>query len=441
MQPVSKWFGGPKLAYAIVGVAMALVFAIATGVAGAASPERPEPLLPGTFAPSQPGTAKPDPSLLEGAVPRYAKQLGVSEARARAALKQQSLGVGLEEALRKQLPEDFGGLEFDKDNGRWKVFLTRAADEAGARAALAELGIADVGIARVQWSTRERELVVREVATKLKPSVDAGRVAVSSTPQDGVVVKLESSATAADNAAARQAVDAAGDIATTTTAGSERRPSPVACLNPYCDPPLVAGVRYETAWIGGCTTNFAVYVPGVAIGYQLTAGHCIHGPNTPFISCNYNHTWCPQIGVELGGYFSAGGDGGIMQITNGSFPNYPAYRIFGWAYPTYGVLGTQTAAIGQYLCHTGYVSYTTCGFVSSTTAANPMGGASSIELQGACGVQGDSGGPLFDPATGRAVGITSGSSVSTYCPSGGNSTVYEPVNNAMAVFGVSVWHL
>jgi hypothetical protein len=440
MQPALKLFAGPRLASAAAVALITLVIVVVTGGVAAALPEQPQPLLPGTFAPSEPGTGKPDPSLLEGAVPGYAKRQGVSEDQAREALQQQALGAGLEEALRKELPADFGGLVFDEENGRWKVFLTRTADEAGARKVLADRAIRQVTIARVQWSTREREAAVRELALKLKPRLDAGTVAVSDTPRDGVVIKLDATAAADDVTAATEAAAAADDIASTTYAGPERRPEAAACLSPYCDPPLVAGVAYRTSngiTQKDCTTAFAAYVTGSGNRYNLTAGHCTQAPS-PFTSCNANHTWCPQVGADIGGYYQPTGDGGIMQNTNGSFPNYPAFRVFGWTYPTYGVLGSETAAVGQYLCHTGRITYTTCGNVISTTAGNAMGGATSIAIDGACAMPGDSGGPLFDPSNGRAVGISVATFNGVSCPPAGTITIYEPVNNAMAVFGVHI---
>ncbi len=434
MQLLPKSFAGRQFAPTVLVTLMVLSINFGSGeMAIAAQPQQPTSLLPGTFAPSEPGTGEPDPTLLEGAVPGYAKKLGISEARAREALEQQALGAGLEEALRKDLPWDFGGLEFDRDNGRWKVFLTRTADEADARKVLADQKITQASFDRVRWSTREREAVVRDLALELKPRLDAGTVSISDAPQDGVIVKLNPAATAA----AKEAAAAAGDIVSTTTAGPELKPKPIACLSPYCDPPLIAGVRYENGH-STCTTGFAAWASGSSSQFTLTAGHCTWSPFTPFYSCNANHTWCPQVGVEIGGYFAPTGDGGIMEITNGSFPNYPAFRVFGWTYQTYGVLGSETAAINQYLCHTGQYSYTTCGFVTSTTAGNAAGGTTSIAISGACGIAGDSGGGLWDPANGRAVGITVASFNTASCPPGGTITIYEPVNNEMAVFGVHI---
>jgi hypothetical protein len=423
----------------ITALATLLMLAAGAGAAVAAevpSPSRPVTVEPGTYIPSAQSKTPADPTLLEGAAARYAEQYDVSRDRAMAVLKAQALGTGLENDLRDDEDVRYADLAFVPDQGTWKVTIAEGGDAAAALRILAAHGIINPQIARARWSAEARDAAERSINRKLHGAIASGVAWTTRRSDNGLTINLSSKASPSDIDSA-QSLD--GPVSVATDVAPRDLPSPVACGSPYCDVPLVAGVAYTESAVGNCSMGFAATAPGSGNMYNLTAGHCTWVGFT-VSTCNAAITWCPTIGTDVGGYLSAAGDGGIIEL-NGVFPNYPAYRVFGWAYPTYGVLGTSAAYVNQYLCHTGRYTYTTCGFVSSVNGPNQLGGSSSYILQGACSIRGDSGGPLFNPANGTAVGITVASSNPNSCPPGGNETVHEPAGKAAATFGVSINHL
>lgn len=417
-------------------LAGAVVTALVLG-AGSATAAQP---VPGEFVPAERSSRAADPSLLAGAVSRYADQYGVDKAQAERILRAQGRGGGLEEELRRELGDGFGELRFVQERATWQVRLSPSGDAAAATAVLARRGIDGPLIDRVRWSAKAREAAQRALYERLAPAVDAGEIRLLSDPDKGVVVATSAATRAGVALTAKRAIAVAGldAIATVVTAERSPRPSAAACDDSYCDAPLVAGVQYNPS---GCTIAFSAHAGGGS--YNLTVGHCISNPNWPnpgraAWTCSAGSAWCGYFGHDLGGYYSPAGDGGVVAVTSTTFPNYAGFRVFGWAFPTYSVKGTQNASIGMYLCATGRITRTTCGTVYSLSEQNAQGGSAMIGLQGACAIPGDSGGPLFDPANGNAVGMTAATYNRDACPPGGTRTTYEPVTRAASTLGVTV---
>jgi hypothetical protein len=424
-----------------LGITSISAASAAAGIAGV-------PPAPGEFVPAPPmSSTKVDParSPLPDAVKAYAKQNNVGRERAQLVLVAQSHGTGLEEELRNRLGEGFGGLEFDQEKARFKVWLAPGGSRDTAASVLATRSLDDTALLTTRWSAVAREKAVGALSSRLAAPLKSGAVSLTSTPDRGVVVTRYSDTDDSINATAAEVVNQLGDevISVHAKDAAPQLPEPQACVNMYCDPPLVAGDAYgyvisSSSW-GGCTTAFSASAGSNQ--YQLTAGHCTSVPNWPSPgrwnnTCYSNGSSCPWIGQDIGGYAGAGGDGGLMSA-GGTWYNYPAVHVIGWSWPTYGTPGTGNATVGMYLCHTGLgISATSCGTVTSLTAGGAWGGSAMVEVSGTCTIGGDSGGPWFDPSTMVAIGIHSAGYAG--CNQRG---YFEPVTRAAATLGVTVQHI
>ena len=155
--------------------------------------------------------------------------------------------------------------------------------------------------------------------------------------------------------------------------------------------------------------------------YFLTAGHCT----------NIGSTWTSgstTLGTRAGTSFP-GNDYGIVRYTNTSV-----------AHP--GAVGSQditsaaTPAVGTTVYRRGSTTGTRSGRVTALNATvnYAQGSVSGLIRTTVCAQPGDSGGPLYSGTT--ALGLTSGGSGN--CSSGG-TTYFQPVVEALNVYGVSVF--
>jgi len=157
--------------------------------------------------------------------------------------------------------------------------------------------------------------------------------------------------------------------------------------------------------------------------YFLTAGHCTQGNPAYFTNTG------TSIGPTVGSSFP-GNDYGIVQYTNTSI-----------AHP--GTVGTQditTAAnafVGESVSRRGSTTGTHGGTVRALNATVNYGNGEIVTgliQTNVCAEPGDSGGSLYDGT--KAIGLTSGGSGD--CRTGG-TTFFQPVTEALSVFGVSVY--
>lgn len=155
--------------------------------------------------------------------------------------------------------------------------------------------------------------------------------------------------------------------------------------------------------------------------YFLTAGHC----------GNIESSW-----------FTASGD--YIGATAGShFPgdDYAIVEYLGDV-PAEGTIGSQDVTtagnplVGETVCMRGGVSGVHCGSVTglNATVNYAEGVVSGLIVTNVCAEPGDSGSPLYDGT--KVIGILSGSSGD--CTNGGTS-YFQPVTEALSMFGVSVY--
>lgn len=163
--------------------------------------------------------------------------------------------------------------------------------------------------------------------------------------------------------------------------------------------------------------------------YFLTAGHCTNIAYTWYANSSHSTV----LGNRAGSSFP-GNDYGIVRYTNTSISK-PG-NVYLWN----GTYRDITGARNAVLYETVYRSGSTTGLRSGTvTALNatvnyPQGTVYGLIRTTVCAEGGDSGGSLF--AGNSAIGLTSGGSGN--CSTGG-TTYFQPVTEALSVYGVSVY--
>jgi streptogrisin D len=179
----------------------------------------------------------------------------------------------------------------------------------------------------------------------------------------------------------------------------------------------------EAIYSGGSRCSLGFNVHSGSTYYFLTAGHCT----------NIGTSWTngsSTIGTRAGTSFP-GNDYGIVRYT--SSISHPSSVYL------YGGSQTISSAGNAYSGQTVYRSGSTTGVHSGTvTATNASvtyaeGTVSGLIKTTVCAEPGDSGGSLF--AGSVALGMTSGGSGN--CSSGG-TTYFQPVTEALSVYGVTI---
>jgi hypothetical protein len=233
-------------------------------------------------------------------------------------------------------------------------------------------------------------------------------------------------------------------------AAEPSEPVPAACGWGSCDPPLRGGVRIGEF---GCSAGFKAVGVLNSNRYVLSAGHCAENPFVPeFVAYNSNLVAPHWLGVTEAAYWGTGGHDLVKIRANGS-PTWDTNPWPVWVVVTSDDIWTQTenrtitseakSFIGEYACHTGITTGTSCGTVNQmnlTVDYFDQGRHVIVknltELAGICIAGGDSGGPVF--AGGTALGITSfGNGEATQCGKG-QYDWYSEITEDTAYLGVSV---
>ncbi|TXL88175.1 S1 family peptidase [Streptomyces sp. IB2014 016-6] len=182
--------------------------------------------------------------------------------------------------------------------------------------------------------------------------------------------------------------------------------------------PLIAGGEAITTGGSRCSLGFNVTVGGVA--HALTAGHCT----------NISSSW--SIGTRTGTSFPTN-DYGIIRHSNPSAADGRVYLYNG----TYrDITGAANASVGQSVQRSGSTTGLRGGSVTGLNATVNYGSSGIVYgmiQTNVCAEPGDSGGALFSGNT--ALGLTSGGSGN--CSVGG-TTFYQPVTEALSVYGATI---
>jgi streptogrisin D len=222
--------------------------------------------------------------------------------------------------------------------------------------------------------------------------------------------------------------------ATVTGAKLDQLRTAVASLGDAVRMESVAGV-FTTRISGGdaifggqfrCSLGFNVR-NSAGTFFFLTAGHCGNIAATWF--SNSAHT--AVLGNTVRSSFP-GNDYAIVQYT-GSATHPGNVDLYGG---TQDITTSANAFVGESVRRSGSTTHVHSGTVQATNATvnYPEGTVTGLIRTNVCAEGGDSGGSLFAGST--AIGLTSGGSGN--CTSGG-TTFFQPVSEALGVFGVAVY--
>ncbi|MFF4274427.1 S1 family peptidase [Streptomyces sp. NPDC001536] len=178
-------------------------------------------------------------------------------------------------------------------------------------------------------------------------------------------------------------------------------------------------------YTAGWRCSAGVNVQSGSTYYFVTAGHCTEGTTTWYTGSALTTT----IGSTTATSFP-GNDFGVVRYTN---PAVPHPGTIG----SVDITGTATAYVGQTVCRRGATTGVRCGRVTALNATVNYGSGDIVYgliQTNICAEPGDSGGPLY--AGDKVIGILSGGSGN--CTVGG-TTFYQPIQEALSAYGLSVY--
>lgn len=193
---------------------------------------------------------------------------------------------------------------------------------------------------------------------------------------------------------------------------------------------IIGGQAITTSSGSRCSAGFNARSGSAR--YVITAGHCT----------DLGGTWSGSggtIGTVAGSSFPTN-DYGVIRVTSSSAASTALVDRYSSGSDV-TVTGAATASNGMAVCRSGSTTGWHCGSVTGTnqTVCYAQGCIYQMIRTNVCAEPGDSGGSLVTRPSGttvRALGMTSGGSGN--CRSGG-TTYYQPVTEALSVYGLSLY--
>jgi len=216
----------------------------------------------------------------------------------------------------------------------------------------------------------------------------------------------------------------------------------LACVAPYCDPPLRAGVGItHSSNQYSCTAAFLVRSRLDRVLYQLTAGHCAYGAAGGSWYTRFSGGSAHTIGPVHRYTFGSTGDMALIRVNNPT-----GWRARAWTYVTagpdtslnesYKISAVGRSAVGARVCISGATTaQSDCGTVTEVNVTTQLcAGTHCPTIRGLtraslCAQAGDSGAPIY--ARNTAYGMLSGGY--SAC-----DVVYQEVATAAAGLNVTV---
>lgn len=308
-------------------------------------------------------------------------------------------------ALATKLGDRAAGAYADS-NGTMVVAVTDAAAARQVRAAGATPKLVTRGADKLAAATNELERSAKIPGTAwwTDPATNQVVVSVDSTVTGA---KLERVRAAAARTGGAVRIEAESGVLSTRISGGNA---------------IYAGGG------GRCSLGFNVRSSS-GVKYFLTAGHCTN------ISSSWysNSSQTTLLGSRAGTSFP-GNDYGIVRYSNQTTTQPGNVYLYNGSYQDITAAGN--AYVGQTVRRSGSTTGVHSGSVTALNATvnYAEGSVSGLIRTTVCAEPGDSGGSLFAGST--ALGLTSGGSGN--CSSGG-TTYFQPVTEALSVYGVSVY--
>jgi len=412
------------------------------------------------------GGKKVQLSAVSSEINEYRKDFGVSATRAEEALQTQAhaANIDLHTRVEDSLGDAYAGIWFDNRSSEYVVPLLPGTTAGSLVSALTATGLQgdEFRIVRAQSSWAALEVAQIWINGRLLAMINAGLVQTSLDPRrNAVVVTYSESVDAIGRIKIEGVADRARvDVELEELPGERFEGSLEACDQAYCGLPLRGGVRIHDndpskEW-DKCTAGFKAIGNSDGKRYFLTAGHCVEIPGT-YATLHWgtrDDALTPRYVGETKQYTYPGQDWAKIDV-GGSWwdvPSWPGEVVY-WGSPILGayeeiigktppvstdyrINGATSNVTGNYACHSGIVSGTTCGEIGNLNATWTQGGLTVyglVELMNICSQSGDSGGPVF--WKNRALGMWHSSRTDAKCNDTG---LYTDINQATQALGVRI---
>lgn len=344
--------------FVATGCAAIIVFTVI--VAGARDPApMPPPRGQATAPPTWDASSSPSDergsSDEEEATDYLRQQYGLTEEEALERLADHSHLEELQEELvsddSRVPPSVFGGIWYDNATGTLTFALTDLDYSDGAEEMIERHGLADnFEIVAVEESAEQLDDIVAELTQLLwtdefrdaRNTVIVGPAHLTNSVEITILTGDEADTSSAE-AYASEAVQRYGD--TIVVRRSDSAPAALfQCTpDPYCDPPLRAGLQQLRDDIPQehCSTAFAAESRQDEKPYIFTAGHCLNLPSGTWIYTAFSDFSSHYIGPPHNSEAGPSGDAGILTVDNPvGWQFYASNRVV-----KYGVSGMFTSTI------------------------------------------------------------------------------------------------
>ncbi|MEV8229281.1 alpha-lytic protease prodomain-containing protein [Streptomyces sp. NPDC079167] len=382
-----------RRAFAAGAAAVAVGALALAGLTGVASADQPAGAVPAAADRLSPG-------LIEA----MSRDLGLDADEAKDRIADEYRAAAVAAALEKSLGADFAGARLSDGAAVLVVATTDRADVGRITAAGARAEVVGHGLDRLEAAKAALDAVALKKAPKDVPSwyvdVRTNRVVVNAARTS-----------AADSFLAGAGVSR--DLVQVNRSAEQPRT--------YAD--LRGGDAYYMNGTGRCSIGFPVK-RGTQNGF-VTAGHC----GTPGVTTTGSNQ---QAQGSFQGSTFPGRDYAWV-ATNANWT--PRALVNGYGNGDVTVTGSTQAVVGSSVCRSGSTTGWHCGTIQQhgTSVTYPEGTISGVTRTSVCAEPGDSGGSFISGS--QAQGVTSGGSGN--CSQGG-TTYYQPVNPALAAYGLTL---
>jgi streptogrisin C len=338
------------------------------------------------------------------------RDLGLTPQQAEVRFKQESTAWSTEKTLRTTLGSDFAGSRFDAKSGKLVVDVADASRTSDVTAAGA--------VARVVQNSAAE---LGAVTTKLDQGSASMPKSVTGWYVDDATNSVVVSVFGSDAAASKWASGLGADVRIQKVA-----------QQPKTFWSLIGGQAITTTSGSRCSLGFNARNSS-GTRYVITAGHC----------GNLGGTWSGvggTIGTVAGSSFPTNDYARITVSSSAAVSTALIDRYSSGSDVT--VAGSAAAGNGAAVCRSGSTTGWHCGSITglNQTVCYSQGCVYQTIRTNVCAEPGDSGGSLVtNPGTGtrvQAQGMTSGGSGN--CSSGG-TTYYQTVNEALSVYGLTLY--
>lgn len=344
--------------------------------------------------------AGPDDSASPEIISLMKRDFGLTEEQVKRRLAFEAAAPRIESSLKAELSNRFGGAWLNKDGSQLIVGVTNEADAALVRSAGAEPQMVSRTLEQLEELKAELDRNTQEAG----PDIHSWYIDVTTNS-----LVVEASESALSGLSVSRFVGFAGENkGAVRVVPSAERPRPL--YN------VVGGDAYYINNSSRCSVGFAV------TGGFVTAGHCgSRGASTT----GYNRV---AQGTFQGSSFPGNDYAWVRVNTNWT----PTSQVKG---TSTRVAGSTAAAVGASVCRSGSTTGWRCGTIQakSATVNYPQGSVSGLTRTNVCAEPGDSGGSFISGS--QAQGVTSGGSGN--CSSGG-TTYFQPVNEILSVYGLTL---